>query len=141
MKIWLRWGIFNDTVKGSNISLFQYPKDIDIHYPPGVSSVAHAASILNFFTNSRGFVVNGTPILRSAAAQPTVTWFVVSSPSIAIDYTRPNTVYSISEALGTKLVSALRKPLGNSDKAKNVDRHSENFQSPVRALYHEPMGQ
>ena len=98
LKIWLKWGIFNDTVKGSNIPLFQYPKDIDIHYPPGVSSVAHAASILSFSTNSRGFVVNGTPILRSAAAQPTVTWFVVSSPSIAIDYTRPNVVYSISES-------------------------------------------
>ena len=109
MKIWLRWGIFNDTVKGSNISLFQYPKDIDIHYPPGVSSVAHAASILNCFTNSRGFIVNGTPILRSAAAQPTVTWFVVSSPSIAIDYTRPNTVYSISESSWNEVSVSVEK--------------------------------
>lgn len=42
--------------------------------------------------------MNGTlSILRSAATQSTVTRFVLTSSTIAGDYTRPNEVYSINE--------------------------------------------
>ena len=43
-------------------------------------------------------IVNGTiSILRSAATQPTITRFVLTSSSLAADPTRPNEVYSIGE--------------------------------------------
>ena len=70
-------------------------------YSSGASGVVHTAAILSFSTVVEEVVdpiVNGTiSILRSAATQPTITRFVLTSSSIAADPTRPNEVYSIGE--------------------------------------------
>ena len=96
-------GAFDSAVKGLWLILF----NVNSQYSPGnpcstgVSGVIHAAAILSFSTVIEEIVdpiVNGTlSILRSAATQPTITRFVLTSSSVAGDNTRPNEVYSVGE--------------------------------------------
>ena len=60
-------------------------------------------------------IVNGTLfILLSASTQPTTTRFVLTSPSVASHYTRPNEVYSIGGNLWNEVEDAYKKNEGSS---------------------------
>lgn len=93
-------GAFDDAVKGLSFSILTPLMTLILLYL-GVSGVIHAASVVSFSPNPEEVidpVVAGTlSILHSAATQPTIRRFVLTSSSIAGDFTRPNEVYSLDE--------------------------------------------
>lgn len=93
-------GAFEEAVKGLFLFVLN-TRLISISQCPGVSGVIHAASVVSFSLGPEEVidpVVNGTlSILRAAATQSSITRFVLTSSSIAGDYTRPNEVYPLDE--------------------------------------------
>ena len=82
-------------------SSFSIPDRYRNLYSSDVSGVIHTATVVSFSSVAEEVidpVVNGAlSILRSAATQPTITRFVLTSSGTACDYTRPNEVYSLDE--------------------------------------------
>lgn len=95
-------GAFDDAVKGSYAYFhLVFPNSNWILECSGVSGVIHPASVVAFSPVPEEVIdptVGGTlTLLRSAATQPSITRFVLTSSAAAGDFPRPNEVYSVGE--------------------------------------------